>query len=145
MTYRRPSKRPRDTARPSCRAAAGPGLAGQTVNRAVVIDFSKYMHDVLEVNAEERWVKTQPGISIGELNRQLAATGLHFTPDPSTANRANIGGAIGNNSCGAHSIVYGKTVDHVLDLDVTSVRWDTDTIRPGRTRRVGIEPVGQRT
>ncbi len=97
----------------------GTGLAGQTVNRAVVIDFSKYMHDVLEVNVEERWVRTQPGIAIGELNRQLAQTGLHFTPDPSTANRANIGGAIGNNSCGAHSIVYGKTVDHVLDLDVT--------------------------
>ena len=97
----------------------GTGLAGQTVNQAVVIDFSKYMHDVLELNVEEKWVRAQPGISIGELNRQLAPTGLHFTPDPSTANRANIGGAIGNNSCGAHSIVYGKTVDHVLDLDVT--------------------------
>ncbi len=97
----------------------GTGLAGQTVNRAVVIDFSKYMHDVLELNIEEQWVRTQPGIAIGELNRRLAQTGLHFTPDPSTANRANIGGAIGNNSCGAHSIVYGKTVDHVLDLDVT--------------------------
>ena len=97
----------------------GTGLAGQTVNRAVVIDFSKYMHDVLELNVEDRWVRTQPGISIGELNRRLGQTGLHFTPDPSTANRANIGGAIGNNSCGAHSIVYGKTVDHVLDLDVT--------------------------
>ena len=97
----------------------GTGLAGQTVNRAVVIDFSKYMHDVLELNVEEQWVRTQPGIAIGELNRRLARTGLHFTPDPSTANRANIGGAIGNNSCGAHSIVYGKTVDHVLDLDVT--------------------------
>ena len=96
----------------------GTGLAGQTVNQAVVIDFSKYMHDVLELNVEEKWVRAQPGISIGEMNRRLAPTGLHFTPDPSTANRANIGGAIGNNSCGAHSIVYGKTVDHVLDLDV---------------------------
>ena len=115
----------------------GTGLAGQTVNRAVVIDFSKYMHDVLEVNAEERWVKTQPGISIGELNRQLAATGLHFTPDPSTANRANIGGAIGNNSCGAHSIVYGKTVDHVLDLDVTLS--DGTQTHFGRVESAGLE------
>ena len=115
----------------------GTGLAGQTVNRAVVIDFSKYMHDVLEVNAEEKWVRTQPGISIGELNRQLAATGLHFTPDPSTANRANIGGAIGNNSCGAHSIVYGKTVDHVLDLDVTLS--DGTQTQFGRVESAGLE------
>ncbi len=113
----------------------GTGLAGQTVNRAVVLDFSKYMHDVLEVNTEEKWVRTQPGIAIGELNRQLAHTGLHFTPDPSTANRANIGGAIGNNSCGAHSIVYGKTVDHVLDLDVT--------LSDGTRTRFGpVDPAG---
>ena len=115
----------------------GTGLAGQTVNRAVVLDFSKYMHDVLEVNTEERWVRTQPGIAIGELNRQLASTGLHFTPDPSTANRANIGGAIGNNSCGAHSIVYGKTVDHVLDLDVALS--DGTRTRFGRVDPAGLE------
>ena len=115
----------------------GTGLAGQTVNRAVVIDFSKYMHDVLEVNVEEQWVRTQPGIAIGELNRQLAQTGLHFTPDPSTANRANIGGAIGNNSCGAHSIVYGKTVDHVLDLDVALS--DGTRTRFGRVDPAGLE------
>lgn len=97
----------------------GTGLAGQTVNHAVVIDFSKYMHNVLEINAEEQWVKTQTGITIEDLNNHLKSSGLFFTPDPSTANRANIGGAIGNNSCGTHSLIYGLTVDHVLEMDLT--------------------------
>jgi FAD/FMN-containing dehydrogenase/Fe-S oxidoreductase len=97
----------------------GTGLSGQTVNHAIVMDFSKYMHDVIEINREEKWVRTQPGITIDELNRQLSSTGLFFTPDPSTSSRANVGGAMGNNSCGSHSIIYGKTVDHVLEMDVT--------------------------
>ncbi len=96
----------------------GTGLSGQTVNRGVVIDFSKYMHDVLEINAEEGWVHTQPGITIDELNRQVTHTGKYFTPDPSTSSRANIGGAMGNNSCGSHSIIYGKTVDQVHQMSV---------------------------
>ncbi|MBN4074258.1 FAD-binding oxidoreductase, partial [bacterium AH-315-D21] len=87
---------------------AGTGLSGQTVNRGIVIDFSKYMFDVREINREERWVRTQPGVTINDLNRQLRSSGLFFTPDPSTSSRANIGGAMGNNSCGAHSILYGK-------------------------------------
>ncbi len=96
----------------------GTGLSGQTVNRGVVIDFSKYMHNVLEINGEEGWVHTQPGITIDELNRQVAHTGKYFTPDPSTSSRANIGGAMGNNSCGSHSIIYGKTVDQVQQMSV---------------------------
>ena len=97
----------------------GTGLSGQTVNHAVVIDFSKYMHEILEINPEEHWVRTQPGITLDELNRQIRSHGLMFTPDPSTSSRANVGGAMGNNSCGSHSIIYGKTVDHVLEMDVT--------------------------
>ena len=96
----------------------GTGLSGQTVNRGVVVDFSKYMHEIVEVNREEGWVHTQPGITIDELNRQVAHTGKYFTPDPSTSSRANIGGAIGNNSCGSHSIIYGKTVDQVQQMSV---------------------------
>ena len=96
----------------------GTGLSGQTVNRGVVIDFSKYMHDVIEINREEGWVHTQPGITIDELNRQVGHTGKYFTPDPSTSSRANIGGAMGNNSCGSHSIIYGKTVDQVQQMSV---------------------------
>ena len=95
----------------------GTSLSGQTVNTGVVADFSKYMHNIIEINPEEQWVRTQPGVTIDELNRQLKPYGLFFTTDPSTSSRANIGGAIGNNSCGTHSIVYGKTSDHVLELE----------------------------
>ena len=97
----------------------GTSLSGQTtVNDGVVIDFSKYMNDVVSINREESWVTTQPGVTIDELNRQVAHTGLYFTPDPSTKSRANVGGAMGNNSCGSHSIVYGKTVDQVQAMSV---------------------------
>lgn len=96
----------------------GTALSGQTVNHAVVIDFSKYMFNIVEINKEEQWVRTQPGITIDDLNRQLHPHGLFFTSDPSTSSRANIGGALGNNSCGAHSIIYGKTVDHIKEMDV---------------------------
>lgn len=96
----------------------GTSLAGQTVNHALVMDFTKSMHRVLEVNPEEQWVRTQPGITLDELNRQLRPHSLHFPPDPTTSNRATVGGAIGNNSCGAHSVLYGKTSDHVMELNV---------------------------
>lgn len=95
----------------------GTSLSGQTVNHAVVLDFSKYMHNVLEIRPEENWVRTEPGVTIDELNRQLRPHSLFFTPDPSTTSRANVGGAMGNNSCGATSIRYGKTVDHVMQID----------------------------
>ena len=88
----------------------GTSLAGQAVGRAVVIDFSKHLRNVLEVNAEEGWVRVQPGIILDELNLHLEPYGMHFAPDPSTSNRGNVGGALGNNSCGAHSIVWGKDV-----------------------------------
>ena len=106
----------------------GTSLAGQTVNHAVVIDFSKYMRKVLEVNVEEQWVRTQPGIILDELNDQIEDTGLMFAPDPSTSNRGNVGGALGNNSCGAHSIVWGKTVDNTLGLSVVLANGDTATL-----------------
>ena len=96
----------------------GTGLAGQTVNHAVVMDFSKYMHGVVEVNAEERWARAQPGITLDELNHHLRPHRLHFPPDPTTSNRATVGGAIGNNSCGSHSVLYGKTSDHVKEVSV---------------------------
>ncbi|MCH9037827.1 MAG: FAD-binding protein [Chloroflexi bacterium] len=96
----------------------GTSLAGQTVGQAIVVDFSKYMRDIIEVNEEEGWVRAQPGIILDELNHEIRSTNMMFAPDPSTSNRGNIGGALGNNSCGAHSIVWGKTVDNVHDMDV---------------------------
>ena len=84
----------------------GTSLAGQTVNNAIVLDFTKFMNNVLDVNVEEQWAIVQPGITLDELNRQVKKFGLHYAPDPTTASRATIGGGIGNNSCGSHSIVY---------------------------------------
>ena len=107
----------------------GTSLAGQTVGNSVVIDFSKYMHDVIEVNTEEGWVRAQPGIVLDELNHHLAPHGVLFAPDPSTSNRGNVGGAVGNNSCGAHSILWGKTVDNVRELDVVLSNGDTARFR----------------
>jgi len=94
----------------------GTSLAGQTVGNAIVIDFSKYMREIIEINTDEKWVRTQPGIVLDELNRQIKKYNLMFTPDPSTSNRGNVGGAIGNNSCGAHSIIWGKTSDNIIDI-----------------------------
>ena len=96
----------------------GTSLAGQAVGRAVVLDFSKYMRRVIEIDADQEWVRTEPGIILDELNQQLAPHGVQFAPDPSTSNRGNVGGALGNNSCGAHSILWGKTVDNVAELQV---------------------------
>ena len=98
--------------------AGGTSLAGQTVNHAIVLDFSKYLNNVLEVNAEEGWARVQPGIILEQLTKQVASHGLQYAPDPTTANRACVGGGIGNNTCGAHSVIYGKTLDHIKELDV---------------------------
>jgi FAD/FMN-containing dehydrogenase/Fe-S oxidoreductase len=94
----------------------GTSLAGQTVNRAVVLDFSPHMNRLLEVNADERWCRVEPGLVQDELNAHVQSLGLLFGPDTSTSNRATIGGMIGNNSAGAHSIAYGMTIHHVLEL-----------------------------
>ena len=96
----------------------GTSLSGQTVGHAVQIDFSKYMHQILECNIEERWARVQPGVVQDQLNRYLKPFGFCFGPDTSSSSRATIGGMIGNNSAGSHSIVYGKTIDHVLELQV---------------------------
>ena len=94
----------------------GSSLSGQTVNRAIVIDFSKYLNTIIDFDKQNKKVVVQPGISIDILNNYLKPMNLLFTPDPSTTNRATVGGVIGNNSCGAHSVIYGKTIDHVSSL-----------------------------
>jgi FAD/FMN-containing dehydrogenase/Fe-S oxidoreductase len=94
----------------------GTSLTGQTVNRALVLDFSRYMDQVLEVNAEELWARAQPGLVQDNLNHHVRALGLGFGPDTSTSNRATLGGMLGNNSGGSHSIAYGLTVEHVIEL-----------------------------
>jgi FAD/FMN-containing dehydrogenase len=94
----------------------GTSLAGQAVGNSLVVDCSKFMNRILELNAGARWVRVEPGLVRDEMNQQIKHTGLHFAPETATSNRANIGGMIGNNSSGTRSIVYGKTVDHVLEV-----------------------------
>src|SRR6266851_6262417 len=96
----------------------GTSLTGQTVNRAIVMDFSRWMQEILEVNREEMWARVQPGVVQDELNAHVRPLGLLFGPDTSTSNRATIGGMLGNNSGGSHSIAYGLTVEHVIEITV---------------------------
>ncbi|MBD3629056.1 FAD-binding and (Fe-S)-binding domain-containing protein [Cyclobacterium sp.] len=96
----------------------GTSLAGQTVGQSIILDFSKYMDQTLEINQEEKWVRVQPGKVRDVLNEELAPMGLHFPVDPATSSRANVGGMVGNNSSGTKSIIYGKTVDHIIAAKV---------------------------
>jgi FAD/FMN-containing dehydrogenase/Fe-S oxidoreductase len=96
----------------------GTSQAGQAIGEGLQIDTSKYFCRLLEVNAEERWCRVEPGIVLDELNARLAPLGLRFAPDISTASRATIGGMIANNSAGARSVLYGKTIDHLLEATV---------------------------
>lgn len=97
---------------------AGTSLAGQVVGSGIVVDVSKYFNDVLEVNVEERWVRVQPGVIRDDLNAYLKPHGLMFGPETSTASRAMVGGMVGNNSSGLHSIVWGDTRSHLLAATV---------------------------
>jgi hypothetical protein len=96
--------------------AAGTSLAGQVVGSGIVVDISKYFGTIQEVNPGERWVRVQPGVIRDDLNAFLKPHGLLFGPETSTASRAMIGGMIGNNSCGLHSIIWGTTRDHLLEV-----------------------------
>ena len=97
---------------------AGTSLAGQTVGHAVILDFSHAMHRIIGIDAEAGTASVQPGVVQDDLNAAAAKHGLWFAPDTSTANRATLGGMIGNNSCGSRSARYGMTIDHVASLDV---------------------------
>jgi FAD/FMN-containing dehydrogenase/Fe-S oxidoreductase len=95
---------------------AGTSLAGQVVGAGIVVDVSKYFTGIFELNVEERWVRVQPGVVRDELNLFLKPHGLLFGPETSTANRAMIGGMVGNNSCGSNSVVYGSVREHLLEV-----------------------------
>ena len=96
----------------------GTSQAGQAIGAGLIIDTSKFLNRILELNFAERWVRVEPGIVLDELNAQLREHGLRFAPDISTASRATIGGMMANNSAGARSVLYGKTIDHVLEQEV---------------------------
>ncbi len=96
--------------------AAGTSLAGQVVGNGIVVDISRHFTRILELNPEEGWVRVQPGVIRDELNVFLKPHGLFFGPETSTANRAMIGGMVGNNSCGSNSVVYQSTREHLLEV-----------------------------
>jgi FAD/FMN-containing dehydrogenase/Fe-S oxidoreductase len=97
---------------------AGTSLAGQCCNVAVILDFTKYMNNILEMNIEQGFARVQPGVVLDTLRNRAEKHQLTFAPDPSTHNRCTIGGMIGNNSCGTHSLLGGKTVDNIDELRI---------------------------
>jgi FAD/FMN-containing dehydrogenase/Fe-S oxidoreductase len=113
----------------------GTSLAGQTFGRGLIMDCSKYMNRVLEVNADERWARVQPGVVRDQLNAQLKPLGLHFAPDPATSSRATVAGMIGNNSSGTRSLIYGKTIDNVIAMKVLLADGTVITLDPCDTDR----------
>jgi FAD/FMN-containing dehydrogenase/Fe-S oxidoreductase len=116
---------------------AGTSLAGQCCNEAVVLDFSRYMNRVIEIDPERRVARVQPGVVLDDLNKAARDHGLEFGPDPSTHGHCTLGGMIGNNSCGVHSVqseFYGpgsRTSDHVVELDI--VTYEGVRMRVGQT------------
>ena len=95
----------------------GTSLAGQVVGSGIVADISKYMNRIVEINPQERYAIVEPGVVLAELNLALASYGLQFGPETSTANRCVIGGMLGNNSCGLHSLIYGSVREHILEVE----------------------------
>lgn len=96
--------------------AGGTSIAGQVVGNGIVVDVSRHLNKIIEINPQERWARVQPGVVRDELNLALRPYGLFFSPETSTSNRCCIGGMVGNNSCGTHSLVYGSTRHHLLQL-----------------------------
>jgi FAD/FMN-containing dehydrogenase/Fe-S oxidoreductase len=115
----------------------GTSLAGQCCNVAVVLDFTKYVNRVIEIDPDHRFARVQPGVVLDSLQAELRRHQLIFAPDPSTHSRCTIGGMIGNNSCGTHSLFGGKTVDNVEELKV--VLYDGTQLTLGRNSDAEIE------
>src|ERR1043166_2352087 len=108
----------------------GTSQAGQAIGAGLQLDTSKYLHNVLDVDVAGRTAWIQPGVVLDELNAQLRPHGLRFAPDISTASRATIGGMIANNSSGARSVLYGKTIDHILELEAVLSDGSIARLRP---------------
>src|ERR1700674_4638729 len=115
---------------PTLARGAGTSLAGQCCNVAVILDFTKYMNHILEIDPEKRMARVQPGVVLDSLRNRAETHQLTFAPDPSTHNRCTIGGMIGNNSCGTHSLLGGKTVDNVEELRILLYDGSEMTVGP---------------
>ena len=119
----------------------GTSLAGQGCNIAVVIDMSKYLHNILEINPENKTARVQPGVILDHLSKATEKHHLTFGPDPATHNRCTLGGMIGNDSCGVHSIMAGRTADNVEELDI--ITYDGFRMKVGKTSEVELEHIIQ--
>jgi FAD/FMN-containing dehydrogenase/Fe-S oxidoreductase len=126
----------RENALPILARGGGTSLAGQAANAALVLDFSKYMNRILAIDPARACARVEPGVVQSDLNAALAPHGLCFAPDPSTKDRCTIGGMIGNNSCGAHSAAYGKTVDNLEALD--AIVYDGTRLELGGAMDAGV-------
>ncbi len=117
----------------------GTSLAGQCCNVAVILDFSKYMHNILELNAEEKYATIEPGIILDDLRNAAERHTLTFGPDPATHTHCTLGGMIGNNSCGVHGLMAGKTVDNIEELEILT--YDGVRMRVGATTEAELEQI----
>src|SRR5579864_5502067 len=117
----------------------GTSLAGQCCNVGIVIDFSKYLNHILELNPAEKYAWVQPGVVLDHLRKQANQYDLTYGPDPSTHEYCNLGGMIGNNSCGVHSVMAGRTVENVLELDILT--YEGLRMRVGATSDAELEEI----
>jgi FAD/FMN-containing dehydrogenase/Fe-S oxidoreductase len=115
----------------------GTSQAGQAIGPGVLLDFSKYLGEILEINAAGRWARVQPGCVLDDLNRAVKPHGLHFPHDISTSDRATLGGMVANNSSGTRSVIYGKTIDHIIEL--RAVLSDGTVIHAGPLDEAAVE------
>lgn len=122
---------------------AATSIGGQATNEAVIIDFTRHLNQVLHLDAEARTARVEPGVVLDVLREEAAPHGLTFGPDPSTHNRCTLGGMIGNNACGSHSVAYGKTVDNIRSLDIAL--GDGTRLEVGPTTSTELEQLCART
>ncbi len=126
----------REFGAPMLSRGGGTSLAGQCCNVAVVMDFSKYMNSIASLDADAREARVQPGIVLDALRNEAEKHNLTFAPDPATHSRCTLGGMIGNNSCGVHALMGGKTVDNVTELDI--LLYDGTRMRVGPTSEADL-------
>jgi FAD/FMN-containing dehydrogenase len=131
----------RESGAPVLSRGGGTSLAGQCCNVAVVLDFSKYLHQILELNVQEKFARIEPGIVLDDLRAAAEAFHLTFGPDPSTHNHCTLGGMIGNNSCGVHSVMAGKTVENIEELEILT--YDGLRLRVGKTSEAELAKIIQ--
>src|ERR1700744_140056 len=129
----------REFSAPVLSRGGGTSLAGQCCNVAVVMDFSKYLHRILELNPQEKFARIEPGIVLDDLRAEAEKHHLTFGPDPSTHNHCTLGGMIGNNSCGVHSVMAGKTVDNTEELEILT--YDGTRMKVGPTSEEELERI----